>query len=63
MVKIKIKKDALEFLRSHSAVVDSGDARYMHLHFWIREIDFETIELIPFDNLPKDLVNAIKEMR
>jgi len=58
----KVTKENLELFQI-GTMVDSGQAKYLFLPFWLEVIDDETVKMHLLGDLPKDLIHALKVMR
>ena len=61
-IRHQLSKEQVDLLNEHCTVIHNG-VTYYHLPFWIRKNDDDTFTFFELDNLPIDLVKAIKSMR
>lgn len=55
--------DQIEFVKSMSSVLYTPEGTFYYMPFYLKEIEGNQFERITFDQLPKGVIDAIKEHR
>ena len=65
MIKVKLSKEQIDLFNNIGTIVSTtSDKTYRYLPHWFRETEEEGVfEVFTFENLPDELINAIKDMR
>ena len=63
MAKIIIDKDDFKVIERLGSVINtSSGSRYLYFPFWVKDMDGQ-YHVMAFENLPKELTDAINEIR